>query len=284
MKRLSLAQWALMLCFAFAWDTIAADHSFPAAGKVEGVKTCDLAKLNSGKGTAVSFVLSNGSSMPLNGFFYSEHLPKSVSLQKGIALIDSKGAKNVAFEKSAAGAVYPGLITHTWIFEESGEYGAKNPLPAGKKLEIRYTLTYAAGSEVSVWEGHCWAGKLGEKASAAANAVVGYCDAVDLEKKSGIRPVVTASGPTHPRFTVSPNPIRGHALIRLSRPVGHLQSVTIVNAMGQTIHSFSGQDITPPVVYWNGCNTDGHPVPTGTYLIRLKTNEAVNSSIAHIIR
>lgn len=279
MKRFLSILSTAILCAGVTCLVIAADHSFPATSGVTGKKTVNITKVNSGKGTSVSFVLTNGSAHPLNGVFYCEHAPATLTVRKGIEI----GARGVVFESSTVGAVYPGMVTHTWIVEESGTYGVKNSIAPGKTLEIRYTVTYKGGATAATWEGSCWAGKLGPKTGPTTNAVVGYCDKV-IVGSTAIKPApALARHSSASLLSVWPNPVRGFALFRMDGIADRTASLAVVNAAGQTVRSFV-KGANEPAVFWNTCDQQGHAVPSGVYWIRLEAGEKNLTSRVQVIQ
>lgn len=272
------------MCIGLAGVSRAKESSFPTTSKISTAKTYKVVDLKAGKATAVAFVLSNGNSLPLNGFFYSEHMPSTVTLKQGSVLLNGKAATGVAFEKSATGAVFPGMITYTWVLEEPDHYGTKNSITAQTgKVEVRYSLTYKGTSKASVWEGHSWAGKLGAKSTAAANAAFGYCDKTTLP---GVTPSIGGSSPVAARdgqrIMVAPHPIRGHAIFRLAAPP-EFSSLQVVDGSGRVIRSISTLD-NGTTAYWNGQDARGRTVSSGVYWILQKTNSGSYARKVKVMR
>lgn len=283
--RKSVATIAFLgMCVLLAGASQAKEYAFPAAGKISTVKTYKADDLKAGKATAVAFVLNNGNSLALNGFFYSEHMPSTVTLKKGSVLVNGKAAKGVVFEQSAAGVVYPGMITYTWVLEEPANYGTKNSIAAQTgKVEIKYSLSYKGTSKASVWEGHSWAGKLGAKSTAAANAAFGYCDKTTLP---GVAPAIgalpSATAWDGQRIMVAPHPIRAHATIRLAALPESPSSLQVVDCSGRVIRSIRLDK--GATAHWNGLDARGREVSSGIYWIRQNSNSRSYVKKVQVVR
>jgi hypothetical protein len=91
-------------------------------------------------------------------------------------------------------------------------------------------------------------------------------------------PVLAVGGQPSPRpgfRAVWPNPFRTDATVDYALPRGGAASVVVYDLLGREVRVLArSSNFTPGVhrVSWDGRAADGHPVATGVYFLRLKTD------------
>lgn len=170
--------------FCVTFLVVGADYHFPTTTNLD--ISFDINNTNSkpAQKIPVSFILANKESNTLNGFFYSDHVSDSVTIETDSILINGStvAPSNYTYSAGASGEIYKNCKTHTWILQSPENYGGSNTIGSGSnsgKIEIHYSYL-VKWSGVYHLEGYSWAGKLGTKVSNLSNTVFGYCDSMSI--------------------------------------------------------------------------------------------------------
>ncbi len=88
------------------------------------------------------------------------------------------------------------------------------------------------------------------------------------------------------RLDVRPNPFNPQTTVTFSLPRAGWADVSVYDLSGRQVTSLASRlfDAGQHTVNWNGSDSRGRAVPSGTYIVRLETDERVESSKVMLVR
>ena len=127
-------------------------------------------------GIVVTATFTNGTSFPLNGFYYADQLPSALTVTTLSVTLNGVAVTNYNFESGMDGDVYTGCTPWRWILEQPATFAQTNSVPPGGWVRIVYAVTAANAGTFSLAEFE-WVGF----AQATTNTSFGYSEAVDQQ-------------------------------------------------------------------------------------------------------
>jgi hypothetical protein len=76
---------------------------------------------------------------------------------------------------------------------------------------------------------------------------------------------------------VYPNPFSSKVSIKHNKKEGQIQEVSIYDAIGNEVFSFSREEFENPILIWYGTNYGGASLSSGTYICYIRTRKRSES-------
>jgi hypothetical protein len=77
--------------------------------------------------------------------------------------------------------------------------------------------------------------------------------------------------------TVYPNPFSSKVSIKHNKKEGQIQEISIYDAIGNEVFSFSREEFDNPILTWYGTNYGGVSLSSGTYICYIRTRKRSES-------
>jgi len=88
----------------------------------------------------VTVAFTNSAVFGLRGFFYGEQLPSDLCVAPISVSVNGQSITNYRLESGMDADVYPGLTPWRWSLELPPSFAENNPVPAGSRVEIVYSV------------------------------------------------------------------------------------------------------------------------------------------------
>jgi hypothetical protein len=144
-------------------------------------------------GIAVTTTFTNGTSLPLRGFYYAEQLPSALTVTPVSIKLNGINVTNYIFETGQDGDVYADCTPWRWVLEQPRDFAQNNPVPVGGIVQIVYSVTSASFGTFSLTEFEWTA-----FATAATNASLGYSETADKQSVTFLASPPTSILSAHP--------------------------------------------------------------------------------------
>ena len=144
------------------------------------------------------------------------------------------------------------------------------PLPGSYHLVIYANKVYPQGTwylfQLLSWPGQC-------------TVRVSRADAPVCEEKAGASPVA------RPAMSANPNPATGRTTVCFSTPQLRIGRLAVYDAAGNLVRNIERRlySVGPHSAVWNGRDENGRSVSTGTYLVRLTTDDGREQTTSVVV-
>ncbi len=164
----------IILCIIFyLFVFVHAVYSF-STHNANVYRTFDKIQAPPGNSITVTMSFSNTELENLRGFYYTEHIPETLTVSTiSVKIIDNNGNErnisNYEFESGSSGDVYVGYISYRWIIETPFAFDEINSVYSDYTVEIIYTLSSSGEGAFNLddfsWVGYYQVALPGERAA-----------------------------------------------------------------------------------------------------------------------
>jgi len=161
-----------VLCVALTISSTAAGFS---THDTYFTRTFNATEAKSNTPIIVTVSFSSAEPYPIQGFYFTEHLPLGLQATPLGVKIDDNSIQDYDFDNRYSGEVYAGHVSYRWILEHPPGFETENSVPSGSNIQITYTLTSSDRGFYNLTESS-WAGYFLE-APEEDKAAYGYTEA-----------------------------------------------------------------------------------------------------------
>jgi hypothetical protein len=89
----------------------------------------------------VTATFTNGDGTVLDGLFYSDQVPSTLSVTTLSLTVNGGAVTNYIFESGQDGDVYTGCTPYRWVLESPTNFPETNPVPSQARVQIVYAVS-----------------------------------------------------------------------------------------------------------------------------------------------
>ncbi|HWY75077.1 MAG TPA: hypothetical protein VN281_05640 [Verrucomicrobiae bacterium] len=184
-------------------------------GNVQVVRSFNRTVALTNASIVVTLSVTNVGTNTLRGFWYSDQVPSSLTINPLSVTLQGQVVTNFTFESGWDGDVYPGCTPYRWVLELPTNFAQANPLVPQSVAQIVYSITSTNAGVFSLAQ-FDWAAY----DVLNTNAVFGYSESTDAQSISFV-----ASPPAAP--TLACHESAGEVQLQAS---GHTGATYIIQA------------------------------------------------------
>ena len=172
-NRMKLKSFIRAVCLA--GFLVAASRAFPDGGStLQRTFTSSVTLTN--WPVVVTATFTNGDGTVLDGLFYSDQVPSTLSVTTLSLTVNGGAVTNYTFESGQDGDVYPGYTPCRWMLESPTNFPETNPVPSQARVQIVYAVNSLSPGSFA-FQQFSWAAY----EPGLTNAIFGYSGSADQQ-------------------------------------------------------------------------------------------------------